>query len=52
MNQSIIRKSLTPIVAGALLALPASVSAASPKGKPANPDFTQGDSIPEGFTHD
>ena len=51
MHQSITLKSLTSFVAAVLLALPASVSAARPKGI-ANPDFTKGESIPEGFTHD
>jgi hypothetical protein len=52
MNRSIILRSLTSSVAAALLALPASVSAATPKGKPANPDFTQGEAIPAGAKHD
>jgi hypothetical protein len=52
MNQSIILKSLTSFVAAVLLALPASVSAAEPKGNPANPDFTKGDAIPAGAKHD
>ena len=51
MNQSITLKSLTSFLAAVLLALPASVSAARPKGM-SNPDFTKGESIPEGFTHD
>ena len=52
MNQSITLKSLTFFLAAVLLAVPASVSAATPKGKPANPDFTQGDAIPAGAKHD
>jgi len=52
MNPYIPIKSLTAFVAAALLALPASVSAAKPKGNVTNPDFTKGKSIPEGFTHD
>jgi hypothetical protein len=51
MHPFIPLKSLTSFVAAVLLALPASVSAARPKGI-ANPDFTKGESIPEGFTHD
>jgi hypothetical protein len=51
MNPSILLKSLTFFVAAVLLALPAGVSGARPKGN-ANPDFTKGESIPEGFTHD
>ena len=45
-------KSLSSFVAAVLLALPASVSAAKPKGGVTNPDFTKGESIPEGFKHD
>ena len=45
-------KSLSSFVAAVLLALPASVSAAKPKGSVTNPDFTKGESIPEGFKHD
>jgi hypothetical protein len=52
MNSSITLRSLTSFVAGVLLALPASVSAAEPKGNPANPDFTQGEAIPAGAKHD
>lgn len=52
MNPSLILKSLICITVAALLALPANVSAARPAGKIANPDFTKGESIPEGFTHD
>ncbi|MCL4181681.1 MAG: PDZ domain-containing protein, partial [Verrucomicrobia bacterium] len=52
MNQSITLKSLTSFVAAVLLAVPASVSAAEPKGNPANPDFTQGEAIPAGAKHD
>jgi len=52
MNHYITIKSLTSFVAAVLLALPASVSAAKPKGNPTNPDFTKGESIPEGFKHD
>ena len=52
MNRSIPIKSLTSFVAAVLLALPASVSAAKPKGNVTNPDFTKGESIPEGFKHD
>jgi hypothetical protein len=52
MNQSITLKSLTSFVAAVLLAFPASVSAATPKGRPANPDFTQGDAIPAKAEHD
>ncbi|HNU52965.1 MAG TPA: DUF6288 domain-containing protein [Verrucomicrobiota bacterium] len=39
-------------MAAVLLALPASISAASPKAKVTNPDFTKGEPIPEGYTHD
>ena len=52
MNQSITLKSLTFFVAAVLLAFPACVSAAEPKGNPANPDFTQGDTIPAKAKHD
>ena len=52
MNPSITLKSLTSFLAAALLALPASVSAAQPKSNPANPDFTQGEAIPPGAKHD
>lgn len=52
MNQSITLKSLTSFVAAVLLAFPASVSAAEPKGNPANPDFTNGEAIPAGAKHD
>ena len=52
MNQSITLKSLTSFVAAVLLAFPASVSAAEPKGNPANPDFTIGDTIPAKAKHD
>ena len=52
MNQSITLKSLTSFVAAVLLAFPASVSAAEPKGNPANPDFTKGDTIPAKAKHD
>ncbi|MHC1767078.1 MAG: DUF6288 domain-containing protein [Verrucomicrobiia bacterium] len=52
MNQSITLKSLTSFVAAVLLAFPASVSAAEPKGNPANPDFTKGDAIPAKAKHD
>ena len=52
MNQYSTIKSLMSFVTVALLALPASVSAAKPKGNATNPDFTKGESIPDGFTHD
>jgi len=52
MNHSIAHKSLAFFAAAVLLAVPASVSAASPKAKVTNPDFTRGETIPEGFTHD
>jgi hypothetical protein len=52
MNQSITLKSLTSFLAAVLLAFPASVSAAEPKGNPANPDFTKGGAIPAGAKHD
>jgi len=52
MNQSITLKSLTSFVAAVLLAFPAGVSAAEPKGNPANPDFTKGDTIPAKAKHD
>lgn len=52
MNPSITLKSLTSFVAAVLLAFPASGSAATPKGNPANPDFTQGEAIPAGAKHD
>jgi hypothetical protein len=52
MNPSITLKSLTSFVAAVLLAFPANVSAATPKGRPANPDFTQGDAIPPKAEHD
>ena len=52
MNQSITLKSLTSFVAAVLLAFPASVSAAEPKGNPANTDFTKGGTIPAGAKHD
>ena len=52
MNQSITLKSLTSFVAAVLLAFPASISAAEPKGNPANPDFTKGDTIPAKAKHD
>ena len=52
MNQSITLKSLTFFLAAVLLAVPSSVSAAAAKGKPANPDFTQGDAIPAKAEHD
>jgi len=52
MNQSITLMSLTSFVAAVLLAFPACVSAAEPKGNPANPDFTKGDTIPAGAKHD
>jgi hypothetical protein len=52
MNQHITIKSLTGFVTAVLLALHASVSAAKPTGNVTNLDFTKGESIPEGFTHD
>jgi hypothetical protein len=52
MNQSITLKSLTSFVAAVLLVFPTSVSAAEPKGNPANPDFTKGDTIPAKAKHD
>jgi hypothetical protein len=52
MNQSITLKSLTSFVAAVLLAFPAGVSAAEPKGNPAKPDFTRGDTIPANAKHD
>ena len=36
----------------ALMALPGNSSAAKPKGNAPNPDFTKGDAMPEGYTHD
>jgi hypothetical protein len=48
MNQFITLKSVTSFVAAVLLAFAASVSAAEPKGNPANPDFTKGEAIPAG----
>jgi hypothetical protein len=52
VNHNITITSLTSFVAAVLLALPVSFSAAKPKGNAINPDFTKGESIPEGFTHD
>ena len=52
MNYYVTIKSLTTFVFAVLLAMPADLSAARPKGDPANPDFTKGESIPEGFKHD
>jgi hypothetical protein len=52
MNQSITLKSLTSFVAAVLLGFSASVSAAQPKGNPANPDFTKGDTVPAKAKHD
>ncbi len=43
---------LVSISVVALLAWPATSSAAKPKVKVTNPDFTQGDSLPEGYPHD
>ena len=40
------------LTAAILLTVHASVSAAKPKGDVINPDFTKGESIPEGFKHD
>jgi len=39
-------------IAAILLTVPADVSAAGAKGDVASPDFTKGESIPEGFKHD
>ncbi len=52
MNQSIALNSLIFFAATVLLALPASVSAATPKGKQVIPDFTKGDPIPADAKHD
>ena len=52
MNHYITIKSLTSFVFAVLLAMPADISAARPNGDLANPDFTKGESIPEGFKHD
>ena len=52
LNLSIALKSLMFFAATVLLALPASVFAATPKGKQAIPDFTKGDSIPGDAKHD
>jgi hypothetical protein len=52
MKQSTTLESLTSFVAAVLLALPACVSAAEPKGNAANPDFTRGDAIPAKAEHD
>ena len=52
MNQASTLKTLTSFVAAVLLAFPASVSAAEPKGNAANPDFTKGDAIPAKAKHD
>jgi hypothetical protein len=43
---------LASLAAVILLASPVGVSAAKPKGEVINPDFTRGESIPEGFKHD
>lgn len=42
----------TILLTGLLLALPASVSAAKPRGNAANPDFTKGGVVPADATHD
>ena len=52
MNHYFTIKSLTSFVFAVLLAMPADLSAARAKGDLANPDFTKGESIPEGFKHD
>jgi len=49
MNRS---TTLAFVGAAILLTVPASVSTAKPKGDLSNPDFTKGESIPEGFKHD
>jgi len=49
MNRS---TTLAFVGAAILLTVPASVSTAKPKGDVINPDFTKGESIPEGFKHD
>ena len=40
------------LAAVVLVAFPAGISFAIPKSKATNPDFTKGDSIPDGFSHD
>lgn len=40
------------LAAVVMVAFPASISFAIPRSEEANPDFTKGDSIPEGFSHD
>ena len=52
MNHYITIKSLKSFLFAVLLALPADISAARANGDLANPDFTKGESIPEGFKHD
>lgn len=52
MKQNLTLESLASFAAAVLLAFPAAVSAASAKAKAANPDFTRGDPIPEGYKHD
>lgn len=51
MNLSGPYPSLALVAAILCLALPPGLLSAQPKGNP-NPDFTKGDSIPAGFTHD
>lgn len=51
MNRSGPYPSLALVATIVMLALPAGLLSAEPKGNP-NPDFTRGDSIPAGFTHD
>jgi hypothetical protein len=50
MNQ--LAGGLTSILTAVLLALPASVSGATAKSKVTSPDFTKGESIPDGSKHD
>jgi hypothetical protein len=52
MNLFVSLKSLAAFVAASLLALSVSVAAAEPKGKAANPDFTQGEAITADSKHD
>jgi hypothetical protein len=52
MNHYTTVKLLTSFVFAVLLAMPADLSATRAKDDFANPDFTKGESIPEGFKHD
>src|SRR5208283_462096 len=52
MKHYITIKSLKSFLFAVLLAMPADISAARANGDLANPDFTKGESIPEGFKHD